>query len=175
MRKPRRTKQGARYHITARVNRGEMALESKKMKDLFLAVVKRAKKKYQFSVFHFCIMGNHVHFLLQPGVNENLSRIMQWILSVFALQYNKQLGIRGHFWYDRFFSRIVECLRCFLKVFDYISNNPVRARLVTHPIGFKYSGIFHYHNALFDIVSYRDPLIQIIFPLVSLNQKMLTD
>ena len=39
---------GAEYHITAKINRGEFALESKVIKEMFLQTVKRAKAKYSF-------------------------------------------------------------------------------------------------------------------------------
>jgi len=69
-----------------------MLLQSDRMKDLFIEVISRAKKKYDFSLDNFVIMGNHFHFLIKPGKKESLSKIMQWILSVFAMAYNRITG-----------------------------------------------------------------------------------
>src|SRR5512145_89083 len=107
MRRPRELQADARYHVTARANRKEMILDTSAMKELFLSVVKRAKEKYDFRLENFCIMGNHVHFLIQPGRGESLSAIMRWILSVFAMAYNKIRCMTGHVWGCRFFSRII--------------------------------------------------------------------
>jgi REP element-mobilizing transposase RayT len=85
MRKARKVVQGAHYHVTARANRREFILNSPEMKELFLTVLKRAKGKYKFKLTTFCIMGNHIHFMMKPDENENLSRIMQWILAAFAV------------------------------------------------------------------------------------------
>ncbi len=52
-------------------------------------------------------MGNHFHLIIRPQKNENLSRIMQWILSVFALKFNRLFTYSGHVWYDRFTSKII--------------------------------------------------------------------
>ena len=93
MRKPRYLIMGAEYHITAKINRGEFALESKVIKEMFLQTVKRAKEKYSFKLKSFVIMDNHIHLLIKPGKSENLSKIMQWILSVFAKHYNKHFKI----------------------------------------------------------------------------------
>ncbi len=92
MRKKRKLIEGAKYHITARANRSELILNAPKMKGLFLNILKRAKKKYKFSITNFCIMGNHIHLMIQPLKPESLSRIMQWILATFAINYNKLFG-----------------------------------------------------------------------------------
>jgi hypothetical protein len=47
------------------------------MKALFLAAVERAKKKFRFQAYNFCIMGNHVHLIIRPDRGESLSCIMQ--------------------------------------------------------------------------------------------------
>ena len=60
MRKPRELYIYAKYHVTARINRGEFALESKEIKELFLQTVMRAKKKYSFQLRSFTIMDNHI-------------------------------------------------------------------------------------------------------------------
>jgi REP element-mobilizing transposase RayT len=85
-------------------------------------------------------MGNHVHFLLKPAHGESLSRIMQWILSVFAIHYNKWANTKGHVWYDRFKSIIINSLQQFLSTFEYITNNPIKAGLCSRPSEYKYSG-----------------------------------
>jgi putative transposase len=107
MRHARELKEGARYHVTARANRKGMILDTSAMKELFLSVVKRAKMKYDFRLENFCIMGNHFHFVIQPGRGESLSAIMRWIMSVFAMAYNKIRGLHRTRWGCRFFSRII--------------------------------------------------------------------
>ena len=152
MRKPRKLKHGARYHIIARANRQELILKSKKIKNLFLRVIKRAKKKYKFSVQNFCIMGNHVHLILQPLENENLSKIMQWILSVFAMRFNKIFNYIGHVWYDRFKSKIIHSFRQFLATFLYIADNPVRAGIVKKADEYMYNGIHFFSKGSYGIL-----------------------
>jgi putative transposase len=143
MRRPRELQEGARYHVTARANRKEMILDTRAMKELFLSVVKRAKMKYDFRLENFCIMGNHFHFVIQPGWDESLSVIMQWILSVFAMAYNKIRGFTGHVWGCRFFSRIIASLRELLQVFEYIDDNPVKSGQVEDRREWRWGGLWH--------------------------------
>ena len=101
MRRSRILMRGATYHVTARTNRKEMLLSSQEEKEYFLKVIKQAKKKYSFCLISFCIMNNHIHFVIKPEKEENLSRIMQWILSVFAMSWNRRHKMTGHFWGSR--------------------------------------------------------------------------
>ena len=132
---------GAYYHVVARANRKFMILGTPRMKELFQNVITRAKTKYSFRIENFCIMGNHFHFIIQPGPGESLSRIMQWILSRFATAFNKASGYTGHVWGERFFSQILHRLRDFLHVFTYIDNNPVMAGLVYEAEDWQYGGL----------------------------------
>ena len=143
MRKPRILLPGARYHVTARVNNREMLLEPERVKHLFETVLHKAKKKYSFSIENFTIMNNHIHLIIRPQGEESLSRIMQWILSVFALVYNRKTGRSGHFWGERFFSAILNSLQQYLNAYEYISYNPVVAGLADDPASWRFGGIFH--------------------------------
>ena len=94
MRKPRiLASEGKRgkYHITAKANLEEFILESDSIKAMFLDILKEAKnrKEYKFAVVNFCIMDNHIHLILRIEVGESLSKLMQWVLSVFALRFNR--------------------------------------------------------------------------------------
>lgn len=152
MRKTRELKANAKYHVTAKVNRGEFILKDSKFKELFLEVVKRAKKKYEFQIENFCVMDNHIHFIIHPEEKENLSRIMQWILSVFARYYNKIMKLKGHVWYDRFKSKIISDIKQLIAVFNYIKENPVKAELVKEASEFEYSGISFIKKGDFSII-----------------------
>jgi hypothetical protein len=65
---------------------------------------------------------------------------MQWILSVFAIHYNKRANIKGHVWYDRFKSIIINSLQQFISTFKYITNNPIKAGLCSSASEYKYCG-----------------------------------
>ncbi|MCK5673871.1 MAG: transposase [Spirochaetales bacterium] len=152
MRKPRELYVGAEYHVTARINRGEFILDKSEIKELFLNIVKRAKKKYSFSIYNFSIMGNHIHLYIKPGKKENLSRIMQWVLGVFGRAYNKKYNLRGHVWYDRFHSTIIKSYKQLVATFKYICNNPVKAKMVDKPEKYEYGGLWFIRKRQFKLI-----------------------
>jgi len=163
MRKARILQSGARFHVSGRANRKEMILDSPGMKACFLEVIMQAKKRFDFSIENFCIMGNHYHLIIRPGNNENLSRIMQWILSVFAMRYNRIHGLTGHVWGERFFSRILQTLRQYLLTFEYIDYNPVAAKLTRSVETWLFGGLAHRIRGNYSIIdplpAYLDTLI----------------
>ena len=142
MRKARIIQRGATYHIVAKANRGEFILDSNEMKELFLSIIEAARRKYKFRIKHYCIMSSHIHLLLKPEDGTSLSDLMRWILAVFALQYNKAIGMRGHVWYDRFKSNIIHSSLQFINTFKYISDNPVKAGICSDAQEYAFNGLY---------------------------------
>lgn len=155
---------GAEYHVVARANRREFILESPEIKELFLDVLRRAKKKYSFTVRNFCVMSNHFHMIVRPAHGESLSKIMQWILSVFAARFNRIFGFVGHVWYDRFRSKIIDSFRQFLATFLYIAVNPVQAHMVDMVTEYPFCGLRHIRDGDFSIVDPPTDYLRIIVP-----------
>jgi len=166
MRKARNIVKNAQYHVGARANRKELILETRKMKELFYKIIIRAKKRYRFDILNFCIMGNHFHIIIRPGEHEQLSRIMQWILSVFAIHYNKRIRENGHVWYDRFWSKPLDDIRQFVAVFGYIAKNPVKAGIVDNKDQYEFSGIRHFQKRDYSVLAPPSLLLQLLFPEV---------
>ena len=163
MRKARLIQQGATYHIVAKSNRGEFILHSNEMKEMFLRTLEDAKKKFKFKLKHFCIMSNHIHLLLEPAAGTNLSKLMQWVLSVFAIRFNKLFGLIGHVWYDRFKSNIIRSFHHMVRTFEYISNNPVKAGLCEKSSDYAYSGLRELKRGRFRLLDPPESWITLIF------------
>ena len=142
MRKNRIIVEDAYYHVTTHINRNDGFLLSKQAKNLFLKVLKEAQKKYHFVIKNFTVMSNHYHLLIKPMKGENLSRIMQWINSVFAMRINKQEGSTGHVWGQRFFSKAVQGLLGYIRVSQYIDENAVKVKLVKQAEDWEYCGAY---------------------------------
>jgi putative transposase len=88
-------------------------------------------------------MGNHIHFLIKPGKDGNLSEIMQWLKCNFAKAWNKAQKRTGHVWGERFYSRIIRGVADFLRVRGYIEENPVKAGLVERAAEWVYGSLYY--------------------------------
>ncbi|OHD16548.1 MAG: hypothetical protein A2Y34_13915 [Spirochaetes bacterium GWC1_27_15] len=151
MRKPRKLKPNATYHVTATINKEEKIFNKDNIKDMFLIVINEANLKYNFELTNFCIIENHIEFILKP-IKDSLSKIMQWILGVFAMRYNHKHHLKGHVWYDRFKSRIIETEEEIEDSFKSISQKPVVAGLTKKASEYKYCGISLIIKEIFDLI-----------------------
>ena len=131
---------------------------------MFLETLQRAKDKYSFRIINMCVMDNHFHLMIEPARGESLSKIMQWILSVFAQQFNRAYSLQGHVWYDRFKRRIVASLRQFMATFGYIDENPVRAELVARSVDYPYGGLALIRAGPRRLVDRPSQLVELLFP-----------
>ena len=135
------------------------------MRALFLIYIKRVKKKHSFAMYNFCIMGNHIHFVIRPDKDSSLSKIMQWLLGNYAKAWNKAHGVTGHLWGDRFFSKIINNGKSFLRTFAYISNNPVVAGLTGKAENWEAGGVCHFikgETSILDIPPWLEAVYQAI-------------
>jgi putative transposase len=143
MRSLRTLQDGATYHVTSKIDHDDLSLLEPRFKTLFLSFVAKAKRKFHFHLWDFCIMGNHIHFLIKPGNAGNLSKIMQWIKCNFAKAWNKEHGRKGHVWGERFYSRIIKGIADFLRAREYIADNPVKAGLVERAAEWVFGSLYH--------------------------------
>ena len=94
-------------------------------------------KKYRLVAW--VIMPNHVHILLIPLPEIELSKIMHSIKSYTSHEANKLLGRKGQFWQPESFDRYIRNSEHFSSVRRYIENNPVKARLCERAEDWLYS------------------------------------
>ncbi len=152
MRRARQKKYGANYHVFSRAVRGDKIFNYPGIKEMFMEVVRRAKKKFKFEIWNFCIMSSHYHFIIKPLGNEDISKIMQWIKSVFARKFNRLFGYFGHVFAERFQSIIIHSFQQYLSTFIYIAMNPVKAELVRSATEYEYNGISYLQKGMLDIL-----------------------
>ncbi|MBN2545912.1 MAG: hypothetical protein JXB50_08950, partial [Spirochaetes bacterium] len=90
--------------------------------------------------------------IIEPQHEESLSRIMQWILSVFSMYYNKINKIKGHTWQSGFWSKIIDDIKQLFDTFKYISENPVKANMINDAKDYKFGGLYYIIKRIYDIV-----------------------
>jgi len=119
-----------------------------------LLVLRDAKEKFGFRLHNFCVMPTHIHLLLTPMENSNISQIMHWVKTKSAKCWNCTHGSSDHLWGGRFFARPVNDIQDLLSVFNYIDQNPVKAGLVESPQNWEASGAYHIVNNIDGLVEY---------------------
>ncbi len=132
------------YHVTTRTNNKEFRFKPKRSTFLMFArIINMAAKKYSVQISHFVLMSNHYHIIFKTP-NANIHRVMQFINSMVAREYNKRHHRSGHLWGDRYKSTIIGEEVYYKKCVTYIYTNPVRAGIVNHPKDYVPS-TFHFY------------------------------
>jgi len=61
--------------------------------ELFIEELKLCKAAKKFELYAFCVLYDHIHLLLKPSEEENLSKVMQFIKRHFGRSVNYVLGL----------------------------------------------------------------------------------
>ncbi|OGH49880.1 MAG: hypothetical protein A3H17_02375 [Candidatus Levybacteria bacterium RIFCSPLOWO2_12_FULL_37_14] len=137
---PRFVSQNAFYHVFNRgINKQDIFLTDDDYR-FFLKKLKDLKKKYDHSIYSFCLMPNHFHISIQTRKSP-ISKIMASLITSYSMYFNRTHGHLGPVFQNRFKSILIENNSYFLKLSQYIYLNPVRAGLTSDPLLYKYSSI----------------------------------
>ncbi|MBO8169552.1 MAG: transposase [Thermoanaerobacteraceae bacterium] len=126
------------YHIILRGNERREIFYDDNDKLRFLKTVARMKRKYDFKVYGYCLMNNHVHMIIDV-VDNDISQIMKSINVSYVRYFNVKYERVGHLFQDRFKSQLVLDDPYLLELSRYIHRNPVEAKIVKTPEEYPWS------------------------------------
>jgi putative transposase len=107
-----------------------------------------AKQLYGLCVLNFMITSNHVHLLVldrghaEDGKSHQIAKSLQLAEARVAQGYNKRKCRSGAFWEDRYHTTAIETGEHFVNCLAYIDLNMVRAKVVSHPGEWPFSGYY---------------------------------
>ena len=128
------------FHILTRGNNRQKVFGDEIDYQKYLEILHRYKEKHQFKMYHYVLIENHVHLVLEPQeAGGSLAEIMKAISLSYAQHYKKKYDHIGHFWQDRFKSILISKDRYLLACGSYVELNPVRAGIVKDPGGYRWS------------------------------------
>lgn len=135
---------GAVCHIIQRGNNRQKVFREEEDYEKFLSLVERYKIKYAFDLYNYCLMSNHLHFLIKIHCGKELSRAMQGIFQSFRFYYRKKYQYTGYLFQGRYKSKIIDKDAYLLECARYIERNPVRANVVKDPAQYKWTSYLVY-------------------------------
>ena len=137
------------YHIIVRGNNRGNLFNDDEDRLRYLTTLKRFKVKYDFLLYAYVLMDNHVHMIINSN-NEDISKIMQSIEISYTYYFNKKYNRVGHLFQDRFKSIIINDDSYIVNLSKYIHNNPKRARLVPYGSDYIWSSCRAYTSFGYD-------------------------
>ena len=75
------------YFVTSKTYQNQFLFSDYQNCQLFFKTLKDCKVKYKFKLYGFTLMPDHVHLLIMPGDNMDISEVIHRIKGNFAYQY----------------------------------------------------------------------------------------
>jgi len=117
------------YHILTRGNDRRNIFQCQDDYVKILEIINSYIEKFPVRVFHYCLMPNHVHLLLQAIISADVPKFMQGILQVYANYFRKRYNSTGFLFQNRYRSLHIEKESYLLECARYIERNPLRAKI----------------------------------------------
>lgn len=119
-------------HITQRGNRRENIFRDDEDKEFYLRAFLKYKKKYKVKLYAWCLMDNHVHFVIEPTDTIGLAKLFGALNTKYVRFFNRKYNLCGKLFGERYFSCLLD-EEHFYEAIRYVELNPYRAKLEAEP------------------------------------------
>ncbi len=129
---------GSPHHLVQRGVNRQQVFYSDADCAVYLELVKQNAERFGSALLGYCLMPNHVHWVVVPKHPDSLARTFGEAHGRYACYANARKSRSGHFWQNRFFSCMLDRSH-FFTALRYVERNPVRAGLVKCADEFRWS------------------------------------
>ncbi len=120
---------GAIYHVINRGNYRWDVFASPGAAPAFVAVLETAVARFGWELGAYVVMRNHFHLAVRTP-EPNLAAGMHWLLTTFAVRFNRLRSAQGHLFQGRYKAIVLQDEEVWARVADYIHLNPLRAHVI---------------------------------------------
>lgn len=137
-RKPRIVFPDLPHHVVQRGNRRGAIFYSDSDRVTYLDWLTEYCRLGGTEVLAYCLMTNHVHFVVVPRRADSLERTFQPLHVRYAQRINRARDWKGHLLQGRFFSAVLDDSYLWSAI-RYVERNPVRAGMVDRAEAYRWS------------------------------------
>ena len=119
---------GVAHHIIQRGNYKQSVFSREADFKKYCEWFKEYAERYGVETYAYCLMTNHVHFIVMPKTEDGLARVFNTLHMRYAQYVNKRKQVTGHLWQGRFFSCLLDEAHLY-RAIRYVERNPVRAKM----------------------------------------------
>lgn len=116
------------FHVGTRGNNKRQIFLDDHDRRRFLLLLGKVARKYAWSIYAYCLMGNHYHLVLRLS-EAGLSRGMCELNTAYAVGFNARYQRINHLFGRRFWSEHISTEAYLFEAIRYVVQNPVRAGL----------------------------------------------
>jgi putative transposase len=130
------------FFFTSRTDGGRALLQSERMANLFIEVLRSYMRAKKFKVHDFVVMPDHVHVLLSLRPEMSIEKAAQLMKGNFAYRARKEFGVKWEIWQKGFSEVQILSEESFIQHQNCIDENPVRAGLARSADKYPYCSTF---------------------------------
>jgi putative transposase len=146
------------HHVTQSGNRREQVFFEQEDYQTYLALVGTAARRAGTEVWAYCLMPNHVHFIMVPSQADGLRATFAEAHRRYTARINSRRGQAGHLWQGRFSSTVLD-ERHFLATARHMSLHPLRSGLAAAPGDWPWSSAAAHMSGRDDGLATVQPLL----------------
>jgi len=147
------------HHVTQRGVRSLNVFFSDEDRFAYLRLMREQCDRFGLHVLSYCLMDNHVHFIVVPERAESLARAIGEAHRLYTRMVNFRDGVRGFLFQGRFFSCPLD-ERYLLACIRYVERNPVRVL-----DGIRHAWDYRWSSARYRLgLEKTDPLLEVRGP-----------
>jgi putative transposase len=155
----RRLVDGGCYHVVTRGIDRRILFGDEVDNQYFLDIVRDNLARFEISIFHYCLMVNHIHLLIKATKAADLPKFMQAILQSYASYFRKKYLSVGFIFQNRYKSRVIDNDSYLLECGRYIERNPLRSKIVLELSCYRWSSYLLYAKGD------KDDVVKVLNPL----------
>jgi putative transposase len=125
-------------HITQRGSYRHNIFQDDEDRLKYLSWIDEYSKKYHLSIFAYCLMDNHVHFIATPQQEDSLAGALGIAHIRYSQYINRKRKASGSLWQGRFYSCTLNKSHLMAAI-RYVEKNPVRVGIVKKAWQWKWS------------------------------------
>ena len=130
------------FFVTSRTNDGGSLLQTERMANLFIDILRNYVTAKKFRLHDFVVMPNHFHLQLTLCPDITIEKAVGLVKGNFSYRAKKELGCQFEIWQPGFSDERVWDRESFLRHRSYIDNNPVKAGLAERPENYPYGSAY---------------------------------
>lgn len=145
------------YHIFNRSNARIPIFKRKEDFSYFKDLLSGYSSRFDLKIYHWVIMSNHYHLLLEITEPELISGFMAGLAKAYSCYHHKVYATSGLLWQGRFKMQPIQKERYLIACGRYIERNPVQAGMVEVTSEYPYSSARFYILGEDDGITVEDP------------------
>ncbi len=129
---------GIAHHVTQRGNNKQAVFYDDIDRYRYCCWVNKYTRKYGLEILAYCLMKNHVHFIVVPEKEDSLYKTFHAIHLCYTRYFHGKRETSGHLWQARYYSCPMD-ERHLYRGIKYVEQNPVRGQMVKKPWQYRWS------------------------------------